>query len=101
MFIYTNGKFEKLDVNFRVNYDYLVDIRSNFERVLCNSNDWVHFPFRLIREGKMLPQHINFHGKLYIFNGCPYGIISRRAVDCLTNMGYYNCFTLTSDARMF
>jgi rhodanese-related sulfurtransferase len=96
MFIYSNGVHEKLDVQSRVHFDHLIDIRSNFERMFSHQNDWVHFPFRLIREGNRLPEHVHLNKRLYIFNGCPYGIISRKAVDYLTKMGYTGCFTLTA-----
>lgn len=96
MFIYSNGIHEKIDAQSHVHFDYLIDIRSNFERFFCYNDEWLHFPFRLIREGNRLPEHVHCNKKLYIFNGCPYGIISKKAVDYLTNMGYTNCFTLTA-----
>ena len=99
MFIYRNGIFEKLDMNSCPTYDYLVDIRSNVERYLSHDKDWVHFPFRLIREKNNLPEHIRFNQKLYIFNGCPYGIFTRKAVDYLTDMGYINCYTMTTQQQ--
>ena len=97
MYIYSNGRCEKLDnVHTFLQFDHLIDIRSNFERFFSCEDSWVHFPFRLIREGNHLPEHIQYHQKLYVFNGCPYGIVTKKAVDQLTNVGYVNCFTLTA-----
>lgn len=78
------------------NYDYVLDIRACHERMLNYQNEWIHWPYRLICEGHRLPFPITIEKNIYVFDGCPLGYISKKAVDHLFQMGYSNCFTITS-----
>lgn len=95
MFLYSNGLYTKLDPSCTPPYDHFIDIRASYERLFYFQPTWVHFPYRMIVESTPLPEFIEHGHKLFIFNGCPYGIMTSRAVDLLFNMGYKNCFTLT------
>lgn len=96
MFVYRHGSCNTLDLSDAPVYDHLVDIRANYERLFSYQPHWVHFPLRLIVESASLPEYIAHDQILYIFNGCPHGSATRRAVDLLWKKGYTNCFTLTN-----